>query len=121
MYRRLDCYRGFTWVLLLAALLGNVVLAQSRCTDTPGLVHCIHQTARIDSGEVAPRRVTYQIPLVAMPPNGWPVVLICQGSFFVLEDFDYHELLPVGGYHEGKLVQALLDHGYAVVAPAGLF
>ncbi|UMZ15334.1 plasmid partitioning protein [Pseudomonas sp. MPFS] len=124
MYRRPDCYRVSTWILLLAALLGNVAWAQSRCTDTPERVRCTHQTAWIDSSEIVKRRVTYQLPLGTPPPNGWPVVLIYQGSFFPLKDFNYHRLMPAGGYYEGKLVQTLLDHGYAVVAPmapVGLF
>ncbi|AWH30550.1 prolyl oligopeptidase family serine peptidase [Stenotrophomonas sp. YAU14A_MKIMI4_1] len=110
--------------LLLWALLGQNAAAQSRCTDTPrGLltparVTCTHQTAWIDSGVVGQRRVTYQLPLGTPPTHGWPVVLVYQGSFFPLQNFDYRSNQPFGGYYEGKLIQTLLDHGYAVVAPA---
>jgi poly(3-hydroxyoctanoate) depolymerase len=44
--------------------------------------------------------------------------LIYQGSFFPLDDFSYTSNQPFGGYYEGKLVRALLDHGYAVIAPS---
>ncbi len=110
--------------LVFSALLPLWAAAQSRCQDTPGglfspaRVTCSHQTAWVDSGIVGQRRVIYQTPVGTPPAAGWPVVLIYQGSFFALEDFDYDDRLPFGGYYEGKLVQALLDNGYAVVAPA---
>jgi dienelactone hydrolase len=64
------------------------------------------------------RQVIYQTPVGTPPAAGWPLVIVYQGSFFPLDDFTYYGNLPFGGFYEGKLIQALLDHGYAVIAPS---
>lgn len=110
--------------LLLAACLGQHALAASRCSERPRTllrpaeVSCSYQRTWLDSGLVGQRKIIYQTPLGTPPAGGWPVVLVYQGSFFPLNDFSYHGNLPFGGYYEGKLVQALLDNGYAVIAPS---
>ncbi|MCU9950728.1 plasmid partitioning protein [Pseudomonas sp. PDM13] len=110
--------------LLLAVCLGQHALAASRCNERPRTllrpaeVSCSYQSTWLDSGLVGQRKIIYQTPLGTPPAGGWPVVLIYQGSFFPLNDFSYHSNLPFGGYYEGKLVQNLLDHGYAVIAPS---
>lgn len=109
---------------LLASLLCTPAWADSRCSERakslllPAKVSCSFQSTWIDSGLVGQRKVIYQTPLGNPPPGGWPVVLIYQGSFFPLNDFTYYGNYPFGGFYEGKLVQRLLDHGYAVVAPS---
>lgn len=116
--------RPMVLLLCLLAVPWGSVRAQSHCTERartllrPAEVSCTHQTAWIDSGVVGQRRVTYQLPIGTPPPKGWPVALLYQGSFFPLEDFHYADTDPFGGFHEGKLIQRLLDHGYAVIAPA---
>lgn len=120
--QRASAWQYGSWVVLLLAC--GSAHAQYRCTAQPGsgwqpaTVTCTHQTAWIDSGVVGQRRVTYQLPLGTPPPQGWPVVLLYQGSFFPLDDFSYASNDPFGGYHEGRLIQQLLDGGYAVVAPS---
>ncbi|MDD0844804.1 extracellular medium-chain-length polyhydroxyalkanoate depolymerase [Pseudomonas sp. Gutcm_11s] len=112
--------------LLFSLLLFTLphAMADSRCSDRsrtlllPAKVSCSHQTTWIDSGIVGARQVIYQTPLGTPPSGGWPVVLIYQGSFFPLDDFSYTSNLPFGGYYEGKLVQTLLNNGYAVIAPS---
>ena len=110
--------------LLLAALLHSPAWADSRCSERskswllPAKVSCSYQSTWIDSGLVGQRKVIYQTPLGSPPAGGWPVVLIYQGSFFPLNDFTYYSDMPFGGFYEGKLVQRLLDNGYAVVAPS---
>ncbi|WP_323845025.1 hypothetical protein [Microbulbifer magnicolonia] len=45
-----------------------------------------------------------------------PVALIYQGSFFEVE-FSREKNAPFGGYWEARTIKALLDAGYAVIAP----
>jgi poly(3-hydroxyoctanoate) depolymerase len=111
-------------IALLLPLLCSVAHAQSRCSERaktllrPAEVSCSYQSSWIDSGLVGQRKVIYQTPLGTPPAAGWPVVLVYQGSFFPLNDFSYTSNLPFGGYYQGKLIQLLLDNGYAVVAPS---
>ncbi|MCY1274807.1 Poly(3-hydroxyoctanoate) depolymerase [compost metagenome] len=111
-------------LLLLLALLAHPSWAESRCSERaktlllPAKVSCSHQSTWIDSGLVGQRKVIYQTPQGTPPAGGWPVVLIYQGSFFPLNDFTYYSNLPFGGFYEGKLVQTLLNNGYAVIAPS---
>ncbi|ERI52541.1 plasmid partitioning protein [Pseudomonas sp. EGD-AK9] len=110
--------------LLLLSLSTLQAQAASRCSERakslllPAKVSCSYQSAWIDSGLVGQRQVIYQTPLGTPPAAGWPVVLIYQGSFFPLDDFTYYSNMPFGGFYEGKLIQRLLDNGYAVVAPS---
>lgn len=110
--------------LLLLSLFALPAHAASRCSERaktlllPAKVSCSHQSTWIDSGVVGKRKVIYQTPVGQPPAAGWPVVLIYQGSFFPLNDFTYYSNLPFGGFYEGKLIQRLLDNGYAVVAPS---
>ncbi|MEK1905022.1 MAG: plasmid partitioning protein, partial [Pseudomonas sp.] len=111
-------------LLLCTALLHTTAQADSRCTDRaktllrPAEVSCSYRTTWIDSGIVGARQVIYQTPVGTPPAGGWPVVLIYQGSFFALDDFTYTSNLPFGGYYEGKVIQTLLNNGYAVIAPS---
>lgn len=109
----------------LLALLGTgIAWADSRCSERsatlllPAKVSCSYQTTWISSGPLSIRQVIYQTPLGTPPAKGWPVVLIYQGSFFPLDDFTYYSNMPFGGFYEGKLIQKLLDNGYAVIAPS---
>lgn len=119
-------FRRFTplFILLLSGLLHDTAAADSRCSERkkslllPAKVSCSYQSTWIDSGLVGQRKVIYQTPLGSPPAGGWPTVLIYQGSFFPLDNFTYYSNQPFGGFYEGKLVQTLLDNGYAVVAPS---
>lgn len=110
--------------LLLLSIFSLPANAASRCSERaktlllPAKVSCSHQSTWIDSGVVGKRKVIYQTPLGQPPAAGWPVVLVYQGSFFPLNDFTYYSNLPFGGFYEGKLIQRLLDNGFAVVAPS---
>ena len=110
--------------LLLLSLFTLQAQAASRCSERarslllPAKVSCSYQSTWIDSGLVGQRQVIYQTPLGTPPAAGWPVVLIYQGSFFPLDDFTYYDNMPFGGFYEGKLIQRLLDNGFAVIAPS---
>lgn len=66
------------------------------------------------------RQVLYRLPSGPAPKKGFPVVFLFQGSYFPVE-FSRTSDLPFGGFHEVRLIQKLLDHGFAVVAPRARF
>lgn len=111
-------------VTLLALAWASSAWAESRCSERsktlllPAKVSCSYQTTWIDSGPLSTRQVIYQNPVGTPPAAGWPLVIVYQGSFFPLDDFTYYGDTPFGGFHEGKLIQTLLDSGYAVIAPS---
>ncbi len=110
--------------LIALSLFSGLSFAQSPCSERaktlllPAKVSCSYQSRWIDSGVVGQRKVIYQLPSGTAPAAGWPVVLIYQGSFFPLNNFTYYSNMPFGGYYQGKLIQALLEGGYAVIAPS---
>ncbi|WII72641.1 prolyl oligopeptidase family serine peptidase [Bdellovibrio sp. 22V] len=71
------------------------------------------------SGSDFKRAVRYATPAGKAPKEGWPAVIIYQGSFFDVE-FSRQKVLPFGGYNEIRLIQSLLDSGFAVVAPRAI-
>lgn len=111
-------------LLVVCCLACGQAWAASRCSERKpslllmGKISCSYQSRWIDSGLVGQRKVIYQLPLGVPPAQGWPVVLVYQGSFFPLNDFIYYSVMPFGGYHEGQLIKRLLDNGFAVVAPS---
>ena len=111
--------------LLTLGLSFSQTWAASMCTETrkiglvPATINCPTKSLRLPAdllGTVT-RGVTYQIPQGSAPKEGWPVVFIYQGSFGLINNFFYASNYPFGIYHEGLLIQKLLDHGYAVIAP----
>lgn len=113
---------GLAGILLM--LISPLAWSDSQCTERnrslflPGKVSCSYKSTWIPSSALSHRKVIYQLPLGTPPTGGWPVVVIYQGSFFPLNNFTYYTNYPFGGFYEGKLVQTLLDNGYAVIAPS---
>lgn len=112
------------WLGLVLSVFCTAAWGASRCSErpprllVPGQISCSHQTTWISAG-LPSRQVIYQTPLGTPPPGGWPVVILYQGSFFVLDDFVYSSSELFGRlYNEGRLVKTLLEHGYAVIAPS---
>lgn len=68
------------------------------------------------SSGITDRQVKWELPLGTPPAGGWPVALIYQGSIFEVE-FSRKKNDPFGGYWEARTIKALLDAGYAVIAP----
>lgn len=106
--------------LLAAANLPLQAQAASRCTSTATSISCSSQTAWIDSGGAGQRKVVFQVPAGSAPSTGWPVALLFHGSLVRVSGFTYASDAPFGGYHQGELIRALLDNGYAVIAPNAL-
>jgi predicted peptidase len=112
-------------IALLACCFATPSWADSPCSERkkslllPGKVSCSHQSTWISSGPLTLRKVIYQTPAGTPPAGGWPVALFYQGSFFALDDFVYYSNEWLGKlYNEGKTIKALLDQGYAVIAPS---
>lgn len=108
----------FAFLTLIAAFSVN---AQASNCETSGVldrITCPSQTLEI-SGPHLTREVRYALPKGKTPRGGWPTVVLYQGSFFDVE-FSRQKLMPFGGYNEIRLIQSLLDSGFAVVAPRAI-
>lgn len=87
--------------------------ATSRCDVTPATIRCAYEVA-----EIRDRRVLYQTPLTPSPPQGYPLVLLFQGTGLPpVHAFDASRGEPFGAYYQAELVHRLLVQGYVVVAP----
>ena len=92
---------------------GAASTSGSRCMATSAQVTCSSHMLQL-----AGRTVTYELPIGDAPAAGWPLAVFYQGSFvpgsraFAASTSD-----PFGQYELTSTVKALLDRGYAVVAP----
>lgn len=87
----------------------------SRCTGDPTLM-CTNERVTIGG-----RTVAYQVPLGDAPATGWPTVVYYQGSLIPGERaFAASQDATFGQYELTSTVKALLDAGYAVIAPNAL-
>lgn len=94
--------------------------APSRCTATPEQVTCTHATVAIQT-QAGGRDVHFEVPYGVTPAGGWPVVLYFQGTGVpARRAFSAAVGDPYGQYDLSLTVKALLDSGYAVVAPDAL-
>lgn len=89
----------------------------SRCTETPTEISCTYQTTTFAALAVQ-RPARYQTPLGVAPPGGWPVVVYFQGSLTPAENaFHATSDAALGQFQLTRTIKALLDSGYAVIAP----
>lgn len=105
------------------ALLASVPAHASRCTIGSTTAVCSSNTTTVWTGSWGwtPREVHWQVPEGTPPADGWPTVIVYQGSFMPAEDtFDSTTSQPYGAYWLTVLVDELLDRGYAVLAPEAL-
>ncbi|MGH7295157.1 MAG: extracellular medium-chain-length polyhydroxyalkanoate depolymerase, partial [Polyangiaceae bacterium] len=85
----------------------------SRCQISASSATCEHQSTTVSG-----RPVAYETPLGSPPASGWPAVVYFQGSFVPGTDaFAAASSAPFGQYDLTRTVAALLDDGYAIVAP----
>lgn len=97
---------------------GQTQISMCKTSGIVDRITCPSNTVDI-SGPHITRKVKYALPQGKAPKGGWPTVVIYQGSFFEVE-FSRQRILPFGGYNEIRLIQSLLDHGFAVVAPPAI-
>lgn len=95
-------------------------VSTSRCELTESKVTCSRRELSL-TALLVPREVSYELPLGTPPRDGWPVVIFFQGSFFPPSlAFSSEKSSPFGQYQLALTVKALLDAGYAVLAPNAL-
>ena len=114
----LGCAQLFDW--LAGDTDDDAVYDGSRCKLDGGRIHCSHHSDTLWTGltGVTPRIVHWQVPVGEAPAEGWPVVLLFQGSLFSADTFwDADDDDAFGGFEQALLTKALLDQGFAVVAP----
>ena len=110
-------------VLVLTAL-PTAEAGSSRCTVTSVGASCTYRTTTLYTGSsgTTARDVHYQLPSGAAPADGWPVVVVYQGSFMPAErTFSSSVWDLYGAYQLTRLVDELLGRGYAVVAPEAAY
>jgi pimeloyl-ACP methyl ester carboxylesterase len=109
-------------IVLFVTLVFSFMTEASICNEQYGTdgsviwIHCPRKAVTIFPGTRFHREILWQIPAGKAPRNGWPVVLLSQGSWFPIE-FSRPKNLPFGGFNEVRVIRELLDNGYAVVAP----
>jgi poly(3-hydroxyoctanoate) depolymerase len=92
----------------------------SRCVTTDERIACESLTDTFSDG-VGPRDVVWQVPLGDPPDEGWPVALFFQGAFFSPETiFAADRGAAFGAVHQVGVTKALLDAGFAVIAPEAM-
>jgi poly(3-hydroxybutyrate) depolymerase len=90
---------------------------KSRCAVSVTHISCEHEVARL-SDDTTTRQIAYSVPLGTAPAGGWPVVIYFQGSFVPGHTaFSATPVEPFGMYELTRTIAALLDRGYAVLAP----
>jgi poly(3-hydroxybutyrate) depolymerase len=99
-----------------------VAVFESGCTMEVDRRVCPYETVGLSTG-MARRDVHFQRPdSPDVPADGWPVVVLFQGSLFSGETFwEAEPDAPFGGWHQPALVHALLSAGFAVVTPEAQF
>jgi hypothetical protein len=86
----------------------------SRCTITATKGECTHVEYTIGG-----RLVYAQTPMGAPPAEGWPAVVVYQGSLYgPTMTWAGDTTMPFGGFNQVKLQAMLLDNGFAVIAPS---
>jgi pimeloyl-ACP methyl ester carboxylesterase len=94
--------------------------AQARCEASEARIDCAKTTVTFATGAfgLAAREVHLMHPVGEPPADGWPAVVMFQGSFFSADGtFSGERDGEFGDFHEARTVMALLDAGYAVIAP----
>jgi dienelactone hydrolase len=86
------------------------------CEVTDTEVACEHATVVFHAGFAA-RDVHVQHPVGDRPVAGWPTVIMYQGSFDTRGVWTGADGDTFGGFHQARVAAALLDAGFAVLAP----
>lgn len=88
-------------------------IAGSRCAPLYDTLVCTHGKTTVRE-----RVVAHQVPIGDPPLTGWPAVIFYQGSYVPgVRAFVGPYADQLGAYELTATVQALLDGGYAVIAP----
>ncbi|MBL0220325.1 MAG: dienelactone hydrolase family protein [Myxococcales bacterium] len=92
---------------------GSPSSTPSRCAVAGTQITCSSHSLVIGG-----RTVTYELPNATAPAAGWPLVVFYQGSFIPgSRAFSASTSDSFGQFELTSTIKALLDRGYAVVAP----
>jgi predicted esterase len=91
----------------------------SRCTGSnTTLIACSHQSLVLPKSN---RTVFFQTPLGTPPRNGFPFAVFFQGSFASPQfGWSVAAVVPLNGIQQADTFRALLDAGFAVLAPTAI-
>ncbi len=95
-----------------------------RCVQAADVLTCTYNTHSFgfSDGLLEKREVHWEVPVGMPPSEGWPVVLMFQGSFLNAENAWNAQLDDVvGTWNRTATIQALLEAGYAVITPEAHF
>lgn len=98
-------------LLFLLLVSASKVNASSLCSESLGQLTCPHQEITLNG-----RTVRYQLPQTTPPVDGYPVAIFFQGSVTPVL-FQRTALSRFNTLYELKTIEALLNAGYAVIAP----
>ncbi|HPH64261.1 MAG TPA: prolyl oligopeptidase family serine peptidase [Kofleriaceae bacterium] len=94
---------------------------QARCDATAEQVACLYQSNTIVAAWFS-RDVHWQVPAGQPPRQGWPAVILFQGSLFSAERaWAAQRTDAFGAYYQTETVRTLLEHGFAVLTPETKF
>ena len=90
---------------------------EQACSDDGQTLACEHLEGRYRDGALD-RTLRWQLPAGEAPDAGWPVVVVFQGSgHSCLNSFESERDARWGGWWQAQLTAALLEAGFAVLAP----
>jgi len=111
------------WLWLFPMLIGcsdrvPAVPDGQRCVVDGDSRWCSREVIKLKPGRFSSRRVYFQTPVGTPPEAGWPVAVLFQGSLNPARKFWEAERGDAwGAWNQVGVVQALLDGGFAVLAP----
>lgn len=94
--------------------------SQARCVQHEETLTCERATMTLATGRlgISARQVHLMHPTGQPPADGWPAVLLFQGSFHsAAQMFEATRGDDFGGFYQTQLVASLLEAGFAVIAP----
>lgn len=103
---------------MVVACSPSPVPANSMCSTNALTLTCPYRMTTLSAAGEA-RQILWQVPKGTAPVDGWPTVIMFQGSVATpVLTWTASPAEPFGAYNQTQVVQRLLDAGYAVLTPA---
>jgi len=94
--------------------------AASACSVRPNNARCTSKPIEMVGSASDSRRVYWATPTTPAPEDGYPTVVLYQGSYLgpaTTWNLDIASSAAFGGYYQVALISALLDAGFVVIQP----